>query len=78
MRNAVVEDYILGNQRLVDGSIEVYKMNLTGGSNGTEKGELVSSDDYSIFPKEDEKGIKDLELNLKKFNPPIILPIKLV
>ncbi|MEZ2716176.1 SpaA isopeptide-forming pilin-related protein [Niallia circulans] len=66
LRNAVVEDYILGNQRLVDNSIEVFKMNLTGGSNGIGKGELVPSEDYSISYKEDEDGNKGFRIEFKE------------
>ncbi|WP_053215663.1 SpaA isopeptide-forming pilin-related protein [Niallia circulans] len=66
LRNAVVEDYILGNQRLVDNSIEVFKMNLTGGSNGIGKGELVPSEDYSISNKEDENGNKGFRIEFKE------------
>ncbi|WP_010098073.1 SpaA isopeptide-forming pilin-related protein [Ornithinibacillus scapharcae] len=56
---AVVEDTILGNQKLVTDSLVVYKMSLTGGSNGVELGEAVEGEDYEIsYPTENSFRIE--------------------
>ncbi|MDW0113005.1 SpaA isopeptide-forming pilin-related protein [Sporosarcina saromensis] len=53
LENAVIEDTYDGNQKLLKESITVYKMSLTGGSNGVEIGEAVEGIDYSIsYPSE--------------------------
>ncbi|MFD2670591.1 collagen binding domain-containing protein [Marinicrinis sediminis] len=41
--NASVEDFILQGQERVPGSIQVYEMNLTGGANGVQKGNEITS-----------------------------------
>ncbi|MGV2622827.1 UNVERIFIED_CONTAM: SpaA isopeptide-forming pilin-related protein, partial [Halobacillus marinus] len=56
LTSASVEDYIKGNQQLIEGSITVYKMNLTGGQNGTEVGEAVEGTDFDIEMVESDDG----------------------
>ncbi|MBO1910075.1 hypothetical protein J4G37_35490, partial [Microvirga sp. 3-52] len=70
VENASVEDFILGNQKLIKDSIEVYEMSLTGGSNGTEVKELIPGVDYAIswVEKDGNPGF------LVKFNNTITKP----
>ncbi|SIS64905.1 SpaA isopeptide-forming pilin-related protein [Salimicrobium flavidum] len=53
--SAVVTDVIQGNQKLMPDSIKVYKMNLTGGSNGTNQGDLVPESEYTFTYSEEDK-----------------------
>ncbi|MBD2843679.1 LPXTG cell wall anchor domain-containing protein [Paenibacillus sp. IB182496] len=49
LADAQVLDYMLGNQRLIDGSLRVYELDLTGGENGTGDGdELTLGEDYDL------------------------------
>lgn len=50
-----VTDYIKGKQTLVEGSIEVYRAELTGGNNGIRKGEKLSPSEYELDLLSDEK-----------------------
>lgn len=50
-----VTDYIKGKQTLVEGSIEVYRAELTGGSNGIRKGEKLEPSEYELELLSDEK-----------------------
>nr|WP_198044719.1 collagen binding domain-containing protein [Lysinibacillus timonensis] len=61
INKAIVEDYLLQGQTLVDGSLQVYNVSLTGGANGVERGDLLSSDDYTFdhtITKNDNPGFK--------------------
>lgn len=49
LSNAIVEDMIQGNQQLLKDTIEIYKLNLSGSSNGIVLGDLVPEEDYSII-----------------------------
>ncbi|WMM34122.1 SpaA isopeptide-forming pilin-related protein [Shouchella clausii] len=50
-----VTDYIKGKQTLVEGSIEVYRAELTGGNNGIRKGEKLEPSEYELDLLSDEK-----------------------
>ncbi|WAA11868.1 SpaA isopeptide-forming pilin-related protein [Fervidibacillus halotolerans] len=63
---AKVIDYIEGNQTFVEGSIQVFEMNLTGSANGVEKGdERIRNEDFTIKEVEDEEGNPGFEIHFK-------------
>lgn len=55
IENAFVEDVFDGNQKLLEDSITVYKMSLTGGTDGVEIGEAIEGEDYKIDYLEENK-----------------------
>jgi len=56
---AVVEDTFEGNQKLLENTIKVYEMSLTGESNGIKLGEAVEGKDYEItYPDGEEKTFR--------------------
>ncbi|MBM7713839.1 putative surface anchored protein [Bacillus thermophilus] len=72
VENALVTDYILGNQKLVKDSIEVYEMKLNGSANGVEKGaQLTLGEDFTIENVEDKNGNPGFKIN---FNGDIDTP----
>ncbi|MCC2248763.1 Ig-like domain-containing protein [Virgibacillus sp. AGTR] len=75
IENPIIKDFIQGNQRLVKDSITIYKMNLTGGENGTEVEEHVPSEDYSISWIKDKDGTPGFQIS---FNQEIHSPYKIV
>ncbi|OZI12636.1 hypothetical protein CEW92_05640 [Bacillaceae bacterium SAS-127] len=62
INDAKVEDFILQGQKLVEGSLEVYEVELTGGAEGIKKGNELAKDqytvDYSITDKEGNAGFQ--------------------
>ncbi|MDW0108707.1 SpaA isopeptide-forming pilin-related protein [Sporosarcina aquimarina] len=68
---AVVEDTFDGNQKLLKDTLKVYKMSLTGGSNGVEVGKAVEGKDYEIT------DIADNQFKVV-FKQPISEPYKIV
>jgi len=75
LKNANVIDEIIGDQELLQDSLKVYKMNLTGGANGTTKGELLDSSAYTItWDPNDKPGFK-VEFR-KEINTPYLIEYK--
>ncbi len=75
--NAVVKDFIQGNQQLLQDSITVHLMELTGGKNGTKKKEAVPGEDYSIEFMENEQGEPGFQINfVKEINQPYLIEYK--
>ncbi|GGA20614.1 SpaA isopeptide-forming pilin-related protein [Psychrobacillus lasiicapitis] len=77
LANAAIEDFIVGNQKVLKESLEVYQMSLTGGANGTKVEELIEGVDYSI------SWIKDMNNNpgfriqfTKEINSPYMVTYK--
>ncbi len=75
--NAVVKDFIQGNQQLLQDSITVHLMELTGGKNGTKKKEAVPGEDYSIEFMENEQGEPGFQIHfVKEINQPYLIEYK--
>lgn len=67
--NIVVTDYIQGKQNLVDGSLKVYEVELTGGNNGVRKGaELQEGTDYNVETVKNDKNEPGFKLHILKDN----------
>ncbi|MCM3760983.1 SpaA isopeptide-forming pilin-related protein [Alkalihalobacillus oceani] len=72
LENVVVTDYILDNQQLLEDSIEVYHMELTGGADGVRLGEsLHLGTDYTIKKVENSNGEPGFEIS---FNNTLTTP----
>lgn len=72
LENVVVSDYILDNQQLLEDSIEVYHMELTGGADGVRLGEqLHPGTDYSVRMIESPAGEPGFEIS---FNNTLTTP----
>ncbi|MCM3715640.1 SpaA isopeptide-forming pilin-related protein [Alkalihalobacillus oceani] len=64
LENVVVTDYIQGNQQLLEDSITVYHMELTGGADGVRLGEpLQPNTDYSLRMIEGDDGEPGFEIS---------------
>ncbi|MFP7492529.1 SpaA isopeptide-forming pilin-related protein [Terribacillus saccharophilus] len=69
LQNITVTDYIQGKQNLVDGSLKVYEVELTGGNNGVKKGApLQEGTDYTVGAVENDKGEPGFKVNILKDN----------
>ncbi|MFD0957475.1 collagen binding domain-containing protein, partial [Virgibacillus alimentarius] len=68
--NAVVEDFIQGNQNFNIDSVRVFHMNLKSGNNGIEIGKELTKDEYAIHEAENEKGEKGFRVELGDINTP--------
>ncbi|MEC0282019.1 SpaA isopeptide-forming pilin-related protein [Terribacillus saccharophilus] len=67
--NIVVTDYIQGKQNLVDGSLKVYEVELTGGNNGVRKGaELQEGTDYNVETVKNDKNEPGFKVHILKDN----------
>lgn len=62
--NAVLSDFYTGEQTFVDGSLQVNKLDLTGGTNGVNLGNPVTINEEDFSAKKDEKGNDGFELKL--------------
>lgn len=69
-----VVDYMQGNQKLVEDSIAVYRMDLTGGGNGTKDGERVPASEYTVKMIDNDKGEQGFEIIFKN---PVDSPYKI-
>lgn len=65
IHDPIISDRLLDGQKLVPGSLEVHKMNLTGGKNGTEVGEAVPKEDYTVTDPSDAND-NTLTVHFKK------------
>jgi LPXTG-motif cell wall-anchored protein len=76
--NPVVEDYLLNGQELVKDSIKVFKMELTGGTNGTKTGtELTLDQDYTLSLVNDKDGNPGWRITFKeKIDSPYLITFK--
>ncbi|KAB8138047.1 LPXTG cell wall anchor domain-containing protein [Gracilibacillus oryzae] len=70
MENAVVEDYIIGDQNFDINTVKVYHMDLTGGSNGIEQGEELDSAEYEVESIADDDGNQGFKVTLHDIDSP--------
>ncbi|PAF18659.1 SpaA isopeptide-forming pilin-related protein [Terribacillus saccharophilus] len=69
LENIVVTDYIQGKQNLVNGSLKVFEVELTGGNNGVRKGaELKEGTDYNVETVKNEKNEPGFKVQVLKDN----------
>jgi LPXTG-motif cell wall-anchored protein len=68
IKDAVLEDYILSDQQLIEGSLKVYEMSISGGNNSGSKGEkeLKIDEDYTVERIQDANGNPGFRLRFKK------------
>ncbi|MFP7254338.1 SpaA isopeptide-forming pilin-related protein [Terribacillus goriensis] len=69
LSNITVTDYIQGKQNLVENSLKVYDVELTGGSNGVQKGALLEAGkDYELESVSNEEGEPGFKIKILKDN----------
>ncbi|WP_312470539.1 SpaA isopeptide-forming pilin-related protein [Neobacillus sp.] len=78
LSNPMMDDYILQGQELVEGSLKVYRMDLTGTNNGTKNGtELILGTDYTVTSIKDKDGNPGFRITFKKeINSPHFITYK--
>lgn len=74
--DAVVRDFILGNQELITDSLEIYHGVLEGGSNQLTKGELVDPEHYERNFIQDDEENPGFEYALGTINTPYVIEYK--
>ncbi|MGP4064266.1 SpaA isopeptide-forming pilin-related protein [Oceanobacillus sp. M65] len=73
LHNVVVEDIIQGEQNFELNSVKVYKMKLTGGANGYEKGEEVTLGDNAIESFTTDEGEQGFRVHLGDIRTPYLI-----
>lgn len=73
LNNVVVEDIIQGEQNFDLNSVKVYKMKLTGGANGYEKGEEVTLGDDKIVAFTTDDGEQGFRVYLGDIDSPYLI-----
>jgi LPXTG-motif cell wall-anchored protein len=75
IQTPIIKDPIQGKQQFIKDSLEVHKMTLTGGSDGTDDGGIVTPDKYDVLYPEDNGGT--LQITFKNpINSPYYITYK--
>ncbi len=73
LTNAIVEDYIVGDQNFDLESVRIFHMELTGGDNGVEVGEELDESDYELEELTNDDGEKGFRVNLYNIDTPYLI-----
>ncbi|WP_338753141.1 SpaA isopeptide-forming pilin-related protein [Bacillus sp. FJAT-52991] len=75
--DAKVEDFILQGQKLVEGSLEVYNVELTGGADGVTIGDKVDESKYTVdYSIKDQAGNPGFRIDFGKMEAPYYITYK--